>query len=147
MAPLKLQTGPDGVTFSRYHSFDVTSLPDLADAQKTLFRRQIRAIVLLLVRIVLIAMLTATLTLAIPWLRTNRAPLDMLGGVLALWPLWADVGKNWAWRIQLGRAYASAGRLSDAEALLRPLGGLQGSLFDATGEGRKILSEARGTSA
>jgi hypothetical protein len=122
-------------------------LPDLPDAQKTLFRRQVRAVVLLLVRIVLIAMLTATLTFSIPWLRINRAPLDMLGGVLALWPLWADVGRNWAWRIKLGQAYASAGRMPDAEVLLRPLDGLQGSLFDAAGEGRKILSEARGARA
>ena len=119
------------------------NLPELADAQKTLFRRQVRAVVLLLVRIVLLAMLTATLTFSIPWLRTNRAPLDMLGGVLALWPLWSDIGKNWAWRIKLGRAYASAGRFPDAEALLRPLDGLQGALFDATGDGRKTLSKAR----
>ena len=68
----------------------------------------------------------------------------MGGGILALWPLWQGVGKNWAWRISLGKAYARAGRLADAEVLLRPLDGLQGSLFDATGEGRTILSEARG---
>ena len=122
---------------------DSTTLPELSDAQKTLFRRQVRAVAMLLVRIVLIALLTATLTLSVPWLRTNRAILDMGGGVLALWPLWSAVGRNWAWRIALGRAYASADRFADAESLLRPLDGLQGSLFDATGAGREALSEAR----
>ena len=116
---------------------------DLSAARTALFRRQVRALVWLCVRIVLIAMLTATLTINVPWLRERRWLLDMGGGVLALWPLWSDLGKNWAWRIKLGAALLEAGRFADAEDLLRPLDGIQGALFDANGEGKRLLAAAR----
>jgi hypothetical protein len=108
-----------------------------------LLRRQVRALVWLVVRIVLLSALSASLVRFSPWLAANRWTLDALSGILVLWPLWSAVGRNWAWRIALGRAYLGAGRFSDAETVLAPLDGLQGALFDATGEGRAALSAAR----
>lgn len=119
------------------------TLPELPDALRELWRRQIRAIVWLVVRIVAVAAISASLVISTPWLRTNRWILDAISGVLVLWPLWGTVGRNWAWRIALGRAYYNAGRHADAEAVLKPLSGLQGALFDATGEGQKTLDAAR----
>jgi hypothetical protein len=119
------------------------ALPELSAALRELLRRQVRAVVWLVVRIVALSALSASLVMASPWLRTNRWLLDMLGGVLVLWPLWGSVGRNWAWRIALGKSYLAAGRFADAMAVLRPLDGLQGMLFDATGEGRAALIAAR----
>jgi hypothetical protein len=119
------------------------ALPELSDALRELLRRQVRAVVWLVVRIIALSALSASLVISVPWLRTNRWLLDALSGVLVLWPLWGAVGRNWAWRIALGRAYQNAGRLADAEAVLKPLDGLQGALFDATGEGRKALAAVR----
>jgi hypothetical protein len=130
---------------ARYHSFMNPSpaLPELPVALRELLRRQVRAVVWLVVRIVALSALSASLVMASPWLRNNRWILDMLAGVLVLWPLWGTIGRNWGWRIALGKSYLAAGRHADALAVLRPLDGLQGMLFDATGEGRAALSSAR----
>ncbi len=118
-------------------------LPELSVALRELLRRQVRAVVWLVVRIVALSALSASLVMASPWLRNNRWTLDMASGILVLWPLWGSIGRNWAWRIALGKSYLAAGRHADAEAVLQPLDGLQGMLFDATGEGRAALSAAR----
>ncbi len=119
------------------------ALPELPDALRELLRRQVRAVVWLVVRIVALSALSASLVMASPWLRNNRWTLDMASGVLVLWPLWGSIGRNWAWRIALGKSYLVAGRHADATAVLQPLDGLQGMLFDATGAGRVALSAAR----
>jgi hypothetical protein len=119
------------------------ALPELPVALRELLRRQVRAVVWLVVRIVALSALSASLVMASPWLRANRWILDMGAGVLVLWPLWGSVGRNWAWRIALGKSYLAAGRHADAEIVLKPLDGLQGILFDATGEGREALESAR----
>lgn len=119
------------------------SLPPLDEALRALLRRQVRAVVWLLVRMLLLAMLTAWLVLLSPWLRQNRWLLDTPSGLLVLWPFVTAVGRNWLWRIALGRAYCQAGRFADAERTLRPLDGLQGRLFDAQGDGARALAEAR----
>ncbi len=119
------------------------SLPGRDDALRELLRRQLRAVVWLAVRIVLFGMVSASVVLSSPWWREHRALLDIVAGIGTLWPLWTAVSRNWAWRTRLGRAYLDAGRVDDALVVLQPLDGFQGSLFDATGDGRRWLSEAR----
>lgn len=117
-------------------------LPDPATALPELSRRYVRQWVSLLVRIVALGVLTAILARQSPWLEQNRVLLDSLSGVLALWPFFTGMGKLYAWRIALGRRYAEAGRFADAAQALAPVGGIQGRLFDATGEGRYWLAVA-----
>lgn len=119
------------------------ALPERDAAMRILFRRQVRALVLLLLRIVLLAMLFTFLKIQMPWLRPAQPLLDAVMGVLALWPFWTAVGRNWQWRIKLGRAYLDAGRADDAVAVLSALDGVQGRLFDAEKEGAAVLARAR----
>lgn len=118
-------------------------LPDREAAMRTLFQRQIRATVMLGVRVVGLAVLTTILKIQMPWLRPYSAVLDALSGILALWPFWTSVGRNWQWRIELGKAYADAGQFVDAIAVLEALDGIQGKLFDAQGVGAAALAKAR----
>lgn len=110
---------------------------------RQLVKRQWAAIGMLLLRIVLISVLVTVLRMQMPWIRSAQPILDGAGGVLALWPFWTAVGRNWAWRIALGKAYVEAGRHADAIRVLRALDGVQGRLFDVQGEGMRILTQAR----
>src|SRR5690349_20518077 len=116
------------------------TLPEPETALTELSRRYVRQWVFLLMRIVTLGILTAIMVRQPPWLEQNRALLDALSGVLALWPLFTDMGKLYAWRIALGRRYAEAKRWADAARTLAPVGGIQGRLFDVTGEGRYWLA-------
>ena len=119
-----------------------TGLPEPATALPELSRRYVRLWVSLLVRIVALGILTAILVRQSLWLEQNRILLDSLSGVLALWPFFTGMGKLYAWRIALGRKYAEAERWADAAPTLAPVGGIQGRLFDVTGEGRYWLARA-----
>ena len=90
-----------------------------------------------------LAVLTTILKFQMPWLRPYSSVLDALSGILALWPFWTSVGRNWQWRIELGNAYALAGQNADAIAVLEALDGIQGKLFDAQGVGAAALAQAR----
>lgn len=120
----------------------VTTLPEPETALPELSRRYIRLWISLLVRIVALGILTAILVRQSSWLENNRVLLDSLSGVLALWPFFTGMGKLYAWRIVLGRKYAEAERWTDAAQTLAPVGGIQGRLFDVTGEGRYWLAIA-----
>lgn len=121
----------------------MNELPDRDAAMRTLFQRQVRATVMLFVRVVGLSIVTTILKIQMPWLRPYSALLDALSGVLALWPFWTAVGRNWQWRMELGKAYCDAGRFTDAVAVLEALDGVQGRLFDAQGSGAAILAKAR----
>jgi hypothetical protein len=120
----------------------VSTLPEPETALPELSRRYIRQWISLLFRIVALGILTATLVRQSSWLEQNRILLDSLSGVLALWPFFTGMGKLYLWRIALGRKYAEADRWSDAAQTLAPVGGIQGRLFDVTGEGRYWLALA-----
>lgn len=120
-----------------------TTLPDRDEALRQLFRRQVRALMALFIRILLLAMLTAFLLQQWPVLRHHCWFLDTLSGILCVGPLLKTATRNWGWRIALGKAYLAAGRFSDAEAVLRPLEGIQGQLFDLSRDGFEALKKAR----
>jgi hypothetical protein len=119
-----------------------STLPDPKTALPELSRRYIRQWVSLLFRIVALGILSAILVRQSPWLEQNRVLLDSLSGVLALWPFFTGMGKLYTWRIALGRRYAEAERWSHAAQTLAPVSGIQGRLFDMTGEGRYWLALA-----
>jgi hypothetical protein len=121
----------------------LSPLPEREQALRELFRRQLRALTLLLVRIVACALLLTLLKPlwgARPWLGNS---LFAIGALLCGVPLLRDVGRNWGWRIALGRAYLSAGRDTDAELVLAPLSGIIGQLFDPGGHGQAALAQLR----
>jgi hypothetical protein len=120
-----------------------SALPDRETALRELLRRQVRAIVGMLIRLVACALL---LTFLKPlWARQAwlESPLFALAALLCGVPLLRDVGRNWSWRIALGTAYLNAERLTDAEALLAPLGGVQAQLFDPDQKGAEALAVLR----
>ena len=115
-------------------------LPERATALRELLRRQVRAVVMLVVRLVACGIF---LTLMKP-LWSRQAWLESLfvavGALLCGVPLLRDVGRNWSWRIGLGIAYLNVGQLADAEALLAPLNRIQAQLFDPGGKGARALA-------
>ena len=117
-----------------------TPLPQRETALRELLRRQIRAVVMLVVRLVACGIF---LTLLKP-LWSRQAWLESLfvalGALLCGVPLLRDVGRNWSWRIGLGIAYLNAEQLADAEALLAPLNKIQAQLFDPGGNGARALA-------
>lgn len=123
-------------------SSPLKDLPDREVALRALLRRQLRALVLVVVRLVAVAIL---LTLLKPlW---GPRPLlgnvfFALGALLCGVPLLRDVGRNWGWRIALGEAYLHANRLEDARVVLQPLRSIQGQLFDPGGRGARALAAA-----
>ena len=119
------------------------TLPERDEALNQLLRRQVRALMLLFVRILLLAMLMAFFLQQWPALRNHRWLLDTISGILCVGPLLKSVTRNWGWRIELGKAYLAGGRFSDAVAVLRPLEGMQGQLFDLGGEGLAALQKAK----
>lgn len=118
-------------------------LPEREDALRQLFRRQVRAIVALVLRMVLLAMLSAFLLIQWPALRQSRWILDTVTGMICVGGLLKEVARNWSWRIGLGVAYLKAGRYADAELVLKPLDTVQGQLFDPGGQGASALAKAR----
>lgn len=118
-------------------------LPQRDVALRELLRRQLRAVVLLVVRIVACALLITLLKPLWQRLPLLENLLFVLGALLCGVPLLREVGKNWRWRIALGVAYRRAERLADAEALLAPLKGTQAQLFDPGGLGSQTLAEIK----
>lgn len=118
-------------------------LPEPESAMATLAARQRRAIGLLAFRVMLLCVLSGVIKVQMPWMRQLEVLLDAGAGVLALWPFWTAVGRNWQWRIALGTAYANSGRPADAVRVLSALDGIQGRLFDARGDGAAALAAAR----
>ncbi|MBB6053986.1 hypothetical protein [Armatimonas rosea] len=118
-------------------------LPDREAALRTLLKRQLRAVTLLLVRLVacgILLTLLKPLWFARPWLGNL---FFTLGALLCGVPLLRDAGRNWSWRIALGEAYVNAQRFDDALAVLEPLRSIQGQLFDPGGHGARLLNQAR----
>lgn len=120
----------------------VTAAPPTDEALTALLRRTVRAWAWLLVRVVTLALLLAILSVQSPWVRQNRALMDALSGILALWPFFTAMGRIYSWRIALGRSYVREERWADAERTLSPLPGYRARLFDATGEGTYWLAVA-----
>jgi len=120
-----------------------TNLPERSEAMAILARRQRQAIGFLVFRVLLLSLLSGILRVQMPWLRSVEGGMDAVAGVLALWPFWTAVGRNWQWRIALGTAYVNAGRFPDAVLVLQALDGIQGKLFDARGDGAQALATAR----
>ena len=89
-------------------------LPPVDAALAALARRELRALVLLVARLIAVAVLIALLETQIPALR--RAPFlpGAVGGALILWPFFTARGQSAAWRIALGRSYARAKRWPEA---------------------------------
>jgi hypothetical protein len=118
-------------------------LPNRESALRALLRRQLRALVLLLVRIVAVALLLTLLKPLWgprPWLGNLGFAL---GALLCGIPLLRDVARNWSWRIALGEAYLAAHRFDDAHAVLLPLRSIQGQLFDPGARGARALALTR----
>ena len=118
-------------------------LPEADTALIELTRRQTRAIVSLLLRVVGVGILIAVLVTQVPGLARHRGFLDAGGFVLILWPFITMQGKIVSWRIALGQKYAAANRWADAERTLAPLGGRYARFFDAKGDGLRLLNESR----
>lgn len=119
------------------------TLPELETAEKELFRRHLRAVVWLGVRIVGVGIFTAIMVAQIPSLAKHRLWLDMASGILVLAPFFTALGKNYAYRIALGRSYVKESQFADAERTLSVFENFRAAIFDAAGEGRYHLAEAR----
>lgn len=113
-----------------------SELPSVETAGRELMAREARAFAWMLVRLVCVAFLITMLTRSAPGMQAFRVLFDAIGGVLILAPLFTSLGRTFAWRIALGRAYVGARRYADADAVLAVLSGLRAKLFDANGEGR-----------
>lgn len=113
-----------------------SELPTLVIARRELMIREARAFAWMLLRLVCVAFLTTVLMRSAPFLRPFRPIFDLLGGILILVPLITGLGRVFAWRIALGKAYVENRRFADADAVLAVLSGLRAMLFDAGGEGR-----------
>lgn len=100
-----------------------------------LFRRNVRAAVFLLVRLVAVGILLALLEATSPWVRQNRGFVDAGASVLVVWPFYTVVGRNAAWRIALGRSYVREARWAEAEQALAVFARFYAVPFDAAGEG------------
>ena len=109
--------------------------PPAEDALAALFRRNLRSVVALAVRVVAVGLLLALLERELPWVRRNRLFVEALGSVLVVWPFFTAVGRNAAWRIALGRAYVQEKRWAEAERALLPFSRRGYQPFDAGGEG------------
>jgi nucleoside recognition membrane protein YjiH len=118
-------------------------LPEIETALTELMRRQTRAIVSLLLRIVGVGILIAVGVTQSPTLAANRWILDVIGIALVILPFMTDWGRAMAWRIGLGKAYLGANLLPEAERTLLPLSRPYARFFDATGEGRRLLLETQ----
>ncbi|MBC8134839.1 MAG: hypothetical protein H8F28_03015, partial [Fibrella sp.] len=111
-------------------------LPSVETAGRELMVREARSFAWMLVRLVCVAFLITMLTRSAPGLKPFRVLFDAVGGVLILAPLFTGLGRTFAWRIALGKAYLGADRFVDADRILGVLSGLRAKLFDANGEGR-----------
>jgi hypothetical protein len=120
------------------------SAPPIDAALTELVRRSVRAGVWLVLRLVCAGFLLALVARQSPALAKAGAWLQPLAGLLVTLPFFTALGKNYAWRIALGRAYVAERRWSDAEKTLGVLTGARAALFDAAGEGRYHLAVARG---
>ncbi|HVK06532.1 MAG TPA: hypothetical protein VM490_23885 [Armatimonadaceae bacterium] len=116
--------------------------PPVEAALAELGRRHARALAWLGVRVVALGFLLAVLSLQWAALGRYRFALDALSGVLVLAPYFTAVGRLFAWRIALGRAYLREERGEDAVRTLAVFEGLRARVFDATGEGRFLLGTA-----
>lgn len=110
-------------------------------------RRQTRAFMSALLRVVGVGIIIAVCVTRVPALAANRGILDVAGIGLIIWPFLTEWGRITAWRIALGKAYAGAERWAEAERTLAPLSHPYARFFDATGEGRLLLAEAQMKSA
>ncbi len=117
--------------------------PPLSEASASLARRTGAVYMSLLIRAVAVGVLWAILAARLPFLARNQAVLDAIGAVLVVAPFFTAMGKLYAWRIALGRAYLRENRASDAASALAPFDTLRARLFDATGEGAFHLVLAR----
>ena len=117
-----------------------TAQSGTSDAQ-VLANQQARIWVRFGVRVVVIAIASALLMQRVSLIAANRSVLDALGGVIALWPLWTQLGQNYAARIDRGRLNADGGNNEAAQALLAPFASpLVSRLFDVSGEGTYFLA-------
>jgi hypothetical protein len=118
--------------------------PPVDKALAELARRHLRAVIAMLVRVVALGILSAILAAQSPGLAKARLLMDAVAGGLALWPFFTALGRLYAWRIALGRAYVTEARFADAEQTLAPMmAGPRVRLFDATGEGAYWLAIAK----
>lgn len=122
---------------------DARPAPPVDEALSALFRRSVRAVVALLVRLVAVGLLTALLDTQLPALRRNRPLVDAVAGMLVLYPFFTALGRNAAWRIALGRAYVREERWAEAERTLHPFRLRTHQVFDAAGEGLYWLARAQ----
>lgn len=129
-------------TKKRPRSTSTDTLPTREKAATELLRREVRTITWMLVRLVGVAVLVTLLIRNTPALLSWRPLFDGIGGILVLAPLFTGLGRTFAWRIALGKAYNDAKRWEDTEAILTPLSGLRARLFDAAGEGRFYRAQA-----
>jgi hypothetical protein len=118
----------------------VKDLPEIETALRALRRRDIRAWVDLLVRLLLLALLRTFLVMRYPALRPWGILLDAMVFLLLLWPLFLQLARNMRWRIALGRHYVEARRWDEARRTLAPLSQERSALLDATGEGTFALA-------
>lgn len=121
-----------------------TASPPLDTALAALSRRTARAVASLLVRVVALGVLITLLVHEAPGLERVRGVLDAVGAALALWPFFTSLGRLYAWRIALGRAYIREERWEDAARTLAPFRHPRARLlFDAAGEGAYHLAVTR----
>lgn len=110
-------------------------LPIASDAQAELARQYLRTVVSLLIRTVAVALLAALLVAQIPVFRQVRWLIDMISGVLVLWPFFTRIGRIYARRIHLGKQYVEREQWDSAVQILAPVEGWRSRFFDVTGEG------------
>jgi hypothetical protein len=107
----------------------------MAAAQTELGRRYLRAVVSLMIRTVAVALLKAIFLDQIPGLRPFRNVLDMVAGVVVLWPFFVAVERVYSQRIVLGRRYLEAKQFESAATILAPVEGWRARFFNRNGEG------------
>ncbi len=108
--------------------------PAASEALAALQRRTIRAVVFLFVRLVAVSVFITILTLRYPQLRNSHLP-DVVGILLVILPFFTAIGRGFAWRIALGRAYVGEGRWAEAEQALRVFDRAGYHPFDSHAEG------------
>ena len=118
----------------------ITDAPPADQALPALAARTARTFVFLFVRLAAVALLVTLLQARLPWVQDHRTLVDGIAALLVVLPFFTALGRGFAWRIALGRAYVREERWAEAERTLAPFNRRSYHPFDAAGEGAYWLA-------